>query len=253
MLEQEIKASLINYLRSKSSIIFDGVIINEFVFDNFNRRADLLIVNKNRFFAYEIKSEFDDLSRLTGQVEQYLKYFDKVTIVAAPKHIDYVVSNTPSCVEVLVVKKENSFKVVRRGRLSTTKDKKLLLNLLKIKELKMLSKKFGLFVDDNVRSSISLTLLKLNKSTIKEYVTECISSRYKYSSEAFKLLCDGRFVNKEDLKYLSNNIKISNPTDNILRLQQNTEDKNMIKMQNLSTNPIFGDVPRNIIELLKYK
>jgi hypothetical protein len=252
MLEQEIKASLINHLKSKSNLIFDGVIINEFVFDNFKRRADLLIVNKDRLFAYEIKSEFDDLSRLIGQVEQYLKYFDKVIVVAAPKHIEYVVRHTPSCVEVLEVKEENIFKVVRRGRISTSIDKLYLLNLIKIKELKLLSKRFNILTDGTDRNSIQLQLSKLSKPIIKEFVANCISSRYKYSSEAFKLLCEGKIVNKDDLKHLSNNIKKTVPANTFIKLQK-TEDINMIKMQNLSLNPIFGDVPYNIIELLKYK
>ncbi|QTE81017.1 sce7726 family protein [Shewanella algae] len=253
MLEQEIKASLINYLRRKSNGLFDGVIVNEFVFDNFKRRADLLIVKNDKLYSFEIKSEFDDLSRLDGQVAQYLKYFDKVTIVAASKHIEQVVQSTPSNVAVLELKSVNNFKVVRRGKLSSRPSKNFLLNLLKIKELKAFARKFNIDIGNGERSSMVANLLSVSNSDIKKYVSSCISSRYKYSSEAFKLLCDENIVKEDDIRYLSNSSRRGLCSEYLLESKEVNEDHFLLEMQQLSHSPIFGDVPNCILDLLKKK
>lgn len=254
MLEQQIKVELINYLYSKDKN-FDGVIVNEFVFDNFSRRADLLVINNGHLIVYEVKSESDDLGRLSGQVDNYLKYFDKVVLVVASKHLESAIRSTPICVEILEVNDnyKSNFKLVRRGRLSKGIESNYLLNLLKIKELKTLARELSCKVDDVNRSSLVERVSIESRKKIKNFVIDCLGLRFKYSSEAFKLICKDRKVTIDDLKLLSNNKSVdllggSNFKDDI-----KSEDKRMLDMQYLSNKPIFGEVPTYIKELLKNK
>lgn len=50
------------------------------------RKADLLILNGTST-AYEIKSDFDNFDRLPGQIEHYLKAFDKVYLVTGAEFL----------------------------------------------------------------------------------------------------------------------------------------------------------------------
>lgn len=253
MLEQEIKASLINHLMKKTDSFSQDVIINEFFFDNFNRRADLLIIRKGRLIAYEIKSEFDDLNRLSGQVDNYMKYFDKVVIVVASKHVKNVIEKTPSSVEVLEVKGEKEFKQIRRGHILKNINSTNLLNLLKIRELRLLLKESYNIKTEESRESLINKLSKLSKVRLKKFIIECITTRYKYTSESFKIICQNKDVIAEDLKYLSNNKNIITSNNIITSFIKNKDDKNMMDMQKRSTYPIFGEIPEQIKKLLNEK
>ncbi|WP_156300623.1 sce7726 family protein [Neisseria sp. 74A18] len=64
----------------------DAVFIHELQVDNANRRADLVMAN-GKLCAFEIKSEFDSLDRLPGQIETYMHVFEQVVVVSASKHV----------------------------------------------------------------------------------------------------------------------------------------------------------------------
>lgn len=65
--EQEVKIALIEWLYKKG-MLSDATIINEMVVANWSRRADLAIANGS-LQAFEIKSDFDSLKRLDGQLK----------------------------------------------------------------------------------------------------------------------------------------------------------------------------------------
>lgn len=247
MLEDEIKVALISYLRDRNKNYLNAIIASEFVFDNFSRRADLLLIDSGRFFAYEIKSEFDSLIRLEGQVEQYLEYFDKLTLVVASKHLKSALEKTPECVEVLEIKGKN-FKLIRRGRISKNHNAEKLLKLLKIKELKSLARKFG-SANETRKELIIKSLLKLAPSFLKKHVVEIISARFKYSSEAFKLISYERDIRSDDLKFLSNSKLINLKESQFINALQYT-DENMEAMQKSSQELLFGEPPAYIKKLL---
>ena len=100
ILEIDIKAIILEYLIAKSRLNENHSIISEFAVDRNSRRADLVIADDRRLTGFEIKSEADSLCRLTGQTEKYLDYFDKVIVVAAPKHISNIVKTTPKNVAI---------------------------------------------------------------------------------------------------------------------------------------------------------
>ena len=57
-------------------------------------RIDVAVINGS-IHGYEIKSDVDTLHRLSTQVEIYRRTLQKLTVVAAPKHLLEVMSGTP--------------------------------------------------------------------------------------------------------------------------------------------------------------
>lgn len=119
--ESVIKMHLIKWLNDRA-MLNNAVLINELPVadesrENFARRIDLSVAN-GKLLGFEIKSEFDNLDRLTGQVELYHKRFDKVFIVCAKKHTNKILKITNQAIGVIefysVVDGVN-FKYVRRG------------------------------------------------------------------------------------------------------------------------------------------
>lgn len=73
--EQEVKIALINWLYINGHLN-DATIINEMVVANWARRADLAVANGN-LHAFEIKSDFDSLKRLEGQLSTFSSRFEQ--------------------------------------------------------------------------------------------------------------------------------------------------------------------------------
>ncbi|MFL4368310.1 sce7726 family protein, partial [Enterobacter asburiae] len=146
--EKEIKVAILNHLIEHSTITKNTTIINELVIDSFSRRADLVVINNNKLIAFEIKSEADSLVRLTGQVEKYLFYFDKIIVVSTKKHIDKIVENVPDRVGLWEFN-NNDITIKHRGRTKNISEKKYFLDFLKASDLKKLSKKIDITLDYN--------------------------------------------------------------------------------------------------------
>jgi hypothetical protein len=87
-----------------------ATLLNEFrVGEN---KADSVILN-GCSTCYEIKSEFDSLSRLSGQLDSYLRLFDKVNVVVGDGHLASVEKIIPENVGILMLSKRNGFTEVR--------------------------------------------------------------------------------------------------------------------------------------------
>jgi len=190
-LEPNIKAALINHLRLNGIISLGTPILNEFSIFEGARRADLCIIVKSRMIAFEIKSEADSLTRLEGQIEDYLSYFDKVVVVTAPKFTAQIKKMVPKKIGIWEID-NNSITQKQRGSLSLIRDRSNLISALRKKDLEALKKK---------SNSISLELV--NELKIRKFVLNNISSRYQPYFEYFWHLVENRNVTMHDLKYLS--------------------------------------------------
>lgn len=78
-------------------------------------KADVVILNGTAT-AYEVKSERDKLSRLSSQVEAYLKVFATVNVIAAENHVDAVLRTVSDSVGVMKLSKALQISTVREGR-----------------------------------------------------------------------------------------------------------------------------------------
>jgi hypothetical protein len=76
-------------------------------------RADLLVVN-GRAVVYEIKSRFDDLTRLDAQLCDYYSAFSLVTVFVDQLHLTALIDRLPPHVGISVLAKRSSISPVRR-------------------------------------------------------------------------------------------------------------------------------------------
>jgi len=200
MKEADYKVATIDWLISKGHLNQDAVLINELPVDNFNRRADLVVAN-GKLHAFEIKSDADSLIRLKGQIETYLAFFDKVTLVCSPKFTEKAIDMLPSVVEVLELATDThgdvSLKVKRRGRTEKVDtasnflsfvDKRHLVSSLKSKNLAC---QFS-----ETRSMLSEKLSRLPKSYWRNLVLDYLKNKYRPTCESF-------LVNKHDVTEVS--------------------------------------------------
>ncbi|MFP5976630.1 sce7726 family protein [Enterobacter mori] len=152
--------------------------ITEFSIANFTRRVDIFFVKDDTLHAFEIKSEFDSLNRLEGQISEYLNHFDKVTIVAASKFIPNILLKTPSNVGIWEIK-DTTFKIIRQGRISRVKDKLTFIRMMTLVELINLSKKQHLNITSRKRIDIEFLVSKLPIYLLRGAAIENIKNRYR--------------------------------------------------------------------------
>lgn len=110
----------------------DSVLIEELGLKKGTVRVDLAVVN-GIMHAYEIKSDFDTLRRLTTQAEHYGKCFDQVSLVLGPRHITVARASVPKwwgLVRVTAGVDGPEFRIVRRPRNNPTRDARAIVELL---------------------------------------------------------------------------------------------------------------------------
>lgn len=184
LLEKEIKVILINYLIKQSLISDDDVVINEFTIDLHARRIDFLVIKKNLTIAFEIKSEFDSLTRFEGQVHKYKEHFDKVIVIAASKHIQKLKSITEADIGLWEITSAGEIRIHRKGRIKRVTNKKNLLKLIPLNTLyKSYTKENKTKVEKN-REFIEELISKNPIKYIRKLVHETILEKYiKYSNQ----------------------------------------------------------------------
>lgn len=217
--ENLIKGILLKHLLTKTKDSSDYA-ITEFSVANFSRRVDIVLAKKDNLYAFEIKSEFDSLSRLEGQVGEYLKHFDKVTVVVATKHLDAALAKTPDNVAIWEISK-SIIKIRRPGKISSIKDKLKFIKMMTLSELMTLSKKNNLKPLSKNRIEIEEILCKLPCKTLRKQAINNIKVRYEkrnlnfYNYEKLSNLT----IVKEKVKkqqYLTSQNKDENKIDSYL-------------------------------------
>lgn len=110
--ENSIKAIFLEYLRTSGQICSKSILASEYVLGSLGRRADLAILS-DEFVGVEVKSDFDNLSRLKAQLEAYSVCFDQVWTVCANRHVAECLGIAPSYVGVWAVDKDGSISLVQ--------------------------------------------------------------------------------------------------------------------------------------------
>ncbi|MEJ9216860.1 sce7726 family protein [Paenibacillus glucanolyticus] len=130
--EVHVRAALLEELYLKYKDSTDTRIINELGINFGQSRIDVAVVN-GIIHGYEIKSESDNLNRLSNQISHYNMLFERVTMVVDKKHLEEVNRVVPSWWGITVVKNVNGEITLiqkRKGRRRTSQDKHTLLRLL---------------------------------------------------------------------------------------------------------------------------
>lgn len=201
-LEADIKSIVINHMIHNDILNQKDTLINEFTIGDYSRRVDLAVIKANKLYAYEIKSASDSLMRLEGQITTYLMYFDKVTVVAATKHIRKVLDIVPLKVAVWEID-ENGIKVIRRGQTKPINDKLSFLNLMTVSDLIKVVRAEHLNIKDFRRKSLEENLVYLSISKLRKYSIEALKEKYESTNQDFfKLLKINKYLCTEDLELL---------------------------------------------------
>lgn len=252
-LESDMKSAVLNHLKDKGRLSQFSTVINELTVNKFSRRVDLVVLEKGRTFAFEIKSASDSLYRLKGQVEEYLEYFDKVTVVAASKHIAKVLAIVPKNVAVWEQKDER-IAVVQRGRIIPIKSLPKAIDLLKANELQKLSSKLSIDVEVSTRRYLEEALLSLSEinTAIRQFCFQCLEQRYSFTSQAFWERVGEERISAQDIALLSRSY-IQRERNAIHKSEQAHFWAAMERFEFSSfeeANISFGETPDNIRELI---
>ncbi|WP_341899850.1 sce7726 family protein [Fluviicola taffensis] len=105
------KNTLINELLLNKYSLETTTVINEFNIGS--SIADFVLLN-GEARVYEIKTEYDSLDKLTKQVSDYLKFADKVYVVASTKFIEKLLQEYfTTCVGIIEFTDENKLITVK--------------------------------------------------------------------------------------------------------------------------------------------
>lgn len=96
-IRQALHAKRLRHLRARP----DTLVIDELGLAHAKSRIDVAVIN-GCIHGYEIKSAKDTLDRFDTQIEIYRQTLQKLTIVAAPKHVDSIMTHAPEWCGVLI-------------------------------------------------------------------------------------------------------------------------------------------------------
>lgn len=118
MRDIDIRANLRNYIEIEHVGINDAILIDELGICQGESRIDIAVIN-GEFQGYEIKSEYDTLNRLPGQVELFNKVFDRITLVTAENHYSKAFKIIPDWWGIMVAEQYSNgvfLKSIRKAR-----------------------------------------------------------------------------------------------------------------------------------------
>lgn len=203
LLEPEIKAKVISHLIKQGSVDDGTLLLNEYSIDRHARRVDLLAISQNTSIAFEIKSEADRLNRIEGQIEKYLNFFDKLVIVAAPKHINGIVKVSPRNVAIWKIDSEG-ISIIQTGQLKRINDKHNLQTLMSAKDLNVLANQVSKSTGYKSRILSKSILENVSLETLREACFSSITSKYTKPNLSFwKKVKESQSVSREDIALLS--------------------------------------------------
>jgi hypothetical protein len=109
--EYSYKAAIINKILLGTHSLHTASMLSEFRVGK--SKADIVILNGTSS-AYEIKSERDNLNRLEGQLESYLKVFAKVNIITGEGHLEKINSIANKDVGLLLLNDRYQISIIRK-------------------------------------------------------------------------------------------------------------------------------------------
>lgn len=197
MREAELKARTLAELRSRKLLRHGDIVVSEYVVAGSARRADLAVMSRD-FIGVEIKSEFDTLKRLRGQLTSYAGTFDRVILVVAPKHAEAALRDAATGTEIWQFDKSGRCVVLREGYPSEPRIQERLA-LLTITALRRLTSG-----DLNAsRRALLHAASTVPRPVLDEELRSFFAERYGETSSHFWAQCKGRKIRAEHIQLLS--------------------------------------------------
>ena len=180
------------------------IIGNELMYGIKRKVVDLVVLQKNKIIAVEIKSDSDNLNRLEEQISEYKKIFDYILIVTTEKHASRISEVVPSEIGIYIFKENLLMKKIRNPRIQMNKDKVEMLYSINAKYLcKLEGFNLSKYDTDEIRRKYA----KRRISNIQEILFMYLTQKYK---ERFTLFMNerGMLTHIEDLNLLSSSFQI---------------------------------------------
>ena len=97
-----LKEIITSFLLSRDN---NGIIGYEVMYGSSRCIADMVFISKGYSYAIEIKSEFDTMTRLKNQLQEYQSLFDYILIFTAPNHVETINTIIPKYVGLYCISK----------------------------------------------------------------------------------------------------------------------------------------------------
>ena len=193
-----IKTSVIDWLLKR----YPSVIIGNEVMYGFKRKVvDLLAIIDNKTYAIEIKSASDNLNRLSSQIAEYNKIFDRVIVFTVPSHLNGISQFICEGIGLYVIDK--TIKRVRSSHINRNLDKLEMLYSMSSEYLKKLYPQHKNLNSDEIR----LQLINEKKTVVHQLL---ISFYLQRLSERFSFFMKerGEYTLVDDIPTLSSLTRI---------------------------------------------
>lgn len=136
-------------------------------------KADCVIIN-GKTTCYEIKSEFDNLTRIDAQLKDYLSLFDEVYVVCSSKHLISVLTKVDSRVGVIELTSRNTLSIKRQAiQRVHNLDVELMIRSLRKDEYISLVEKVTGKIPDVPNSLLMKSCLQILKSADPSLIATC--------------------------------------------------------------------------------
>lgn len=180
--EAEIKAGVLQLLRTQARLREDDVLIAEFPVASAAVRADLVVARRNLLSCFEIKTKQDSLVRLESQIRGYLPVFDEVVCVVDTRHVERALSLLPCRVGLWSVD-ESGIAVIRECA-ARRPSKVQVCSMLTLSELRKCCRILGQSPSGD-RTQITRRLAMNSYVSLRSTALERVRSRYARTSGDF--------------------------------------------------------------------
>lgn len=200
--EARIKLLLIQYLLKKNCC--DSIIATEVPVNQTQNVADVVQISLNTSYAFEIKSEKDNFSRLDKQIKSYSSVFNYVSVVVSEHNYKSVLPLISKKIGIILIK-ESSVIIKRKPTEIKRLSKNALAKIIwKNNLLRILSNKFALkqlkgLSDYELRG---LFIKYFNLEEIRYFAYDFLMQRYRIPFENFKKSL-GQHIHQDDLMELN--------------------------------------------------
>lgn len=249
--EAKAKAALLDFLRSRGLLTAKAVATAELILDKHSVRADVVMCDATDFHCFEIKTERDTLVRLDRQLEVYGRHADFVTIVAATKHMNAIISRVSPHIgiyEIVGFGFPDPIRVVREPERSPSREVDAMLSLLPVTELQA---RFALSGRLTRHDAIAQAI-ELPEPVKKQAVLAFLAERYGPNSRALLRAARRRRIRADDLAILRrwNQVDRATETENVYQIYGGTRPRYPDAEVYSHVGQSFGPVPAELRALL---
>jgi hypothetical protein len=198
---EDIKSQMIDFLITDfPNDLFIG---NEVMYGTKRQLIDLLVLNKNRLIAIEIKADNDDLRRIQEQVNESKKIFDYIIVCTTITHLEKTKQLLPNDIGIYSINEQN-IEIIRKPKMQKKLDKAEMLFSINSNFLrKGLPSTTCNINSDEVREHYSKTSITKIHTLLVDYLQIKIQPKF----ELF-LKNRGEYTHIEDISLLSSYLYI---------------------------------------------